>query len=478
MGFSTLVTVIACLIPALHILGLLSAVEALYFARSAQGAIAWCLFLIFFPYLSLPIYWIFGRTRFEGYQERIARVVAHQQSGVSWYHDQVRRHAVLPEDPEIGRADTFARIAETQFLGGNSVQLLIDGRATFDAIFEAIGEARSYILFEFFIIKDDEIGRECKARLIAAAKRGVKIFLLYDEVGSHSLPSSYLDELRQAGIEVSPFGTRKGLRNFFQINFRNHRKIVVVDGQVGFIGGHNVGDEYLGRDAKFGRWRDTHIKIAGPGAVQLKGIFCTDWVWATGRVPDVALLAPVPVAASPVLTIPSGPADRVDRCILYFSHCIAAARSRVWIASPYFIPDDALLCALQLAALRGVDVRVILPAKKDHLLVWLASFFYVPSAAAHGVKVYRYTEGFLHEKVVIVDDLYAAIGTANFDNRSFRLNFEATSVVADKAFVAQVATMLEDDMRHSEDVSNQRASDLSLWRRAWSRFARLFSPIL
>jgi len=478
MGLSTIVTLLACLIPALHFLGLLSALEALYFARSSQGAIAWCLFLVFFPYLSLPIYWIFGRAKFRGYRERIARVVAHQQNGVSWYHEQVRQHAVHPEDSEVGRAETFARIAETRFLGGNSVELLIDGRATFDSVFAAIDTAKSYILFEFFIIKDDEIGRECKARLLAAANRGVKIFLLYDEVGSHSLPSRYISELRRAGIQVSSFGTRKGLRNFFQINFRNHRKIVVVDGQVGFIGGHNVGDEYLGRDAKFGRWRDTHIKITGPGTIHLKGIFCTDWVWATGNVPHIDLLAPVPVGTTPVLTIPSGPADSIDRCILYFSHCISAARSRVWITSPYFIPDEALLGALQLAALRGVDVRVILPAKKDHILVWLASFFYVPAAAAHGVKVYRYTDGFLHEKVVIIDDLYAAVGTANFDNRSFRLNFEATSIVADKAFVAQVAAMFEDDMRLSDDVSSQRVSDLSFWKRIGSRIARLFSPIL
>lgn len=478
MDFSTVVTLVAWIFPVLHLLGLLSAMEVLLYARSSQGAIAWCFFLLFLPVFGLPFYWTFGRAKFKGYRERIERVIEHRQKGVAWYHSQIEKHVSFPQDVDPSRAETFARIAGGCFLSGNSVDLLIDGDATFKSLFEAIEGARRYIFVEFFIIKDDEIGRDFKARLIAAARRGVKVFLVYDEVGSHSLPSPYLSELKDAGIQVSPFGTRKGLWNFFQVNFRNHRKVVVVDGQVGFIGGHNVGDEYLGRERRFGRWRDTHIKISGPGVLQLKAIFFTDWVWATGTVPDVDPIAPEVAGDVSTITLPFGPADEIDRCLLYFHHCIASARSRVWIASPYFIPDDALLGALQLAALRGVDVRIILPAKRDHMLVWLASFFYVPAATSHGVKVYRYHDGFLHEKVAVIDDCYGCVGTANFDNRSFRLNFEASTVVADKRFAAQVAAMLEEDMRLSEDVSKQRAGDLSIVRQILSRFARLFSPIL
>ncbi len=473
-----MVTCIAFILSLLHLLGILSALEVLLYARSPQGAVAWCLFLIFFPILGLPVYWSFGRTKFHGYRERMQRVVEHRKSGISWYFAQIEQHVSHPEDAEAGRAETFARIAGESFLSGNSVELLIDGNETFRAIFEAIDQARCYVFVEFFIIKDDEIGREFKERLIAAAQRGVKIFLVYDEVGSHDLPRQYLAQLRDAGIQVSSFGTRKGIRNFFQINFRNHRKIVVVDGQVGFIGGHNVGDEYLGREPRFGRWRDTHLKVSGPAVLQFKATFFSDWVWATGTAPDVDLKAPAVVGDVSVLTIPFGPADAIDRGLLYFTHCISSARSRVWIASPYFVPDDALLGALQLAALRGVDVRIILPAKRDHMLVWLASFFYVPEAASHGVKVYRYQDGFLHEKVAVIDDSYACVGSANFDNRSCRLNFEASSVIADKRFTAQVASMLEEDMRLSEDVSHQRVQDLSLLRRLLSRFARIFSPIL
>ena len=479
MSSHPLLTLLAAILPVLHVLGIFSAVEVLLSRRSSQASIAWCLFLVFFPVLGLPFYWALGRSRFLGYQKRIARVVEHSHKALQWYHQQIRSNIAKPDDPDASRAETFSRISGTDFVGGNDVRLLVDGSATFDAIFEAIDRAAHFILVEFFIIKDDEIGSQFKDKLLGAARRGVQIFFMYDEVGSHSLPAHYLRELQAAGVQVTQFGTRKGgLRNFFQVNFRNHRKIVVVDGQVGFHGGHNVGDEYLGRDPYFGHWRDTHLRIEGPAVLHLKGIFFADWVWATGTTPEVDMLAPTTRGTTAILTIPSGPADEQARCLLYFMHCISSARSRLWIATPYFIPDDGLLSALHLAALRGVDVRVLVPAKKDHLLVWLASFFYVPEATRLGVKVYRYRDGFLHQKVVVVDDQYASVGSANFDNRSFRLNFEATSIVADHAFNAQVAEMLERDLAQAEDVTLNPVSDLPLWKRVGSRFARLFSPVL
>lgn len=479
MDTPSLLTILATILPLLHLLGIISAIDVLFRTASSQGAIAWCLFLTIFPILGLPIYWTLGRSRFHGYTQRISRVLQHSQKELQWYREQVREHATVPADPEPGRAETLARIAQASFVGGNAVELLVDGQATFDAILSAIDCAQSYVLVEFFIIKDDQIGRDFKGSLIAAARRGVSVFLLYDEVGSHDLPSSYLDELREAGVQESCFGTRRGgFRNFFQVNFRNHRKIVVIDGQVAFNGGLNVGDEYLGRSKRFGRWRDTHIKISGPAALHLKSIFFADWVWATGSPPSVRMLPPTPSGATVMLTIPSGPADGREAALLFFLHAISSARSRVWIASPYFIPDDSVTGALKLAALRGVDVRIILPQKRDHLIVWLASFFFIPLVCARGTKAFRYTGGFLHEKVVVIDDHYASVGSANCDNRSFRLNFEATSVVADSAFVNRVASMLEEDMANSVDVSQQKPSGLPFWKRVGSSIARLFSPVL
>jgi len=374
--------------------------------------------------------------------------------------------------------ETFVAVCHTPFLGGNSVEILVDGEATFREIFEAIDRAESYIAVEFFIIKDDELGSAFKEKLIEAASRGVKVFVLYDETGSHKLPSAYLRELATAGVTATRFGTRRGLLNFFQINFRNHRKIVVVDGKEAFLGGINVGDEYMSRDPRFGHWRDSQIRISGPSVIQALGIFIADWVWATGAVPPIQTTAPDSIGCSPAMIFGNGPADEQDRCVLFFLQCISSARSRVWISSPYFVPDEALLSALQLAALRGIDVRIILPEKRDHTLVWLASFFYVPAVTSYGVKVYRYKSGFLHQKAVVVDETIAAIGSTNFDNRSFRLNFEATCIVADRAVTEHLSAILENDMRHSTLVSDEDAQTLPLWKNIGAKFARLFAPIL
>jgi cardiolipin synthase len=466
------------LIPIFHLLGIASALEALYYSRSSQGAIAWGLFLAIFPYAGLPIYWVFGRTKFRGYKERIQCVVQHNAKGLAWYQNHTDTHSTTPDDDERGRMEGFVTVCGAPFLGGNTVEILVDGEATFRAIFDAIDGAHSYIAVEYFIIKDDELGAAFKEKLIAAARRNVKVFVLIDEVGSHQLPSAYLQELAAAGVEATRFGTRRGFLNFFQINFRNHRKLVIVDGRDAFLGGINVGDEYMNRDPRFGHWRDSHIRISGPSVVQALGIFIADWVWATGAVPPIQPTASTATGGTPALVFGNGPVDEQDRCVLFFLHCISSARTRVWISSPYFVPDEALLSALQLAALRGVDVRIMIPEKRDHTLVWLASFFYVPAVTSYGVKVYRYKDGFLHQKAVVVDDTIAVIGSTNFDNRSFRLNFEASCIVADRETTQHLARILENDMNNSNLISNEGAQALPLWKRVGAKFARLFAPLL
>jgi len=379
-------------------------------------------------------------------------------------------------DAPAGRA--AERLAGIPYLRGNGVDLLVDGNATFESILAGIDSAQSYILFQFFIVHDDEIGREVKDHLIRKARDGVRVYFLYDEVGSHDLPNSYKDELRAEGVEVFNFHTQKGPRNRFQLNFRNHRKVVVVDGAVAWIGGHNVGDEYLGRDPKFGHWRDTHVRITGPAALAAQLSFVEDWYWATGTILSLDW-TPRPAAGSdiPVLIVPSGPADDLETANLMFVHAINTARQRIWIASPYFVPDRSVVVALQLAGLRGVDVRILIPAKADHLLVYLAAFAYFEDAGAAGVKFYRYTDGFLHEKAMLIDDGVATIGTANFDNRSFRLNFEITGVVIDSAFAGQVEQMFEDDFRNARLVEGDELADKSFWFRLAARLAALTAPI-
>ena len=319
-----------------------------------------------------PAYWVLGRSRFHGYVTA-RRGSLEETAGLK---DEAVRAAMAFRPAEAispaGRA--AERLAELPYLRGNSVELLVDGDATFESILDGISAASDYVLFQFFIVHDDEIGRAVKERLIERARAGVRVAFLYDEVGSHDLPRSYKNELREAGVEVYDFHTRKGPRNQFQLNFRNHRKIVVVDGRVAWIGGHNVGDEYLGRDPKFGHWRDTHVRIEGPAALGAQLSFAEDWYWATGRTLDLNWN---PVASDtgdiPVLIIPTGPADELETASLMFTHAINSARKRIWIASPYFVPDHSVLVALQLAGLRGVDVRILIPDRPDHIPVYLGA---------------------------------------------------------------------------------------------------------
>ena len=462
-----------------HVLGLLSSIHAVMSTRTPQGAIAWAVSLITFPYIAVPAYWVLGRSRFQGYvtarqadDDRLRSIVEQAKQGAGEYRipDSIMREA------PAGLA--AQRLAGIPYLRGNHVALLVDGEATFESILAGIDTARSYVLFQFFIVHDDEIGRAVKERLIRKAREGVRVYFLYDEVGSHDLPNAYKDELRAASVEVYDFHTRKGPRNRFQINFRNHRKVVVLDGKVAWIGGHNVGDEYLGRDPKFGHWRDTHIRIDGPAALAAQLSFVEDWNWATGDVLSLDWTAdPAADGDMPVLVIPSGPADDLETANLMFVHAINTAKKRIWIASPYFVPDHSVITALQLAGLRGVDVRVLIPAKADHLLVYLAAFAYFEDAGATGVKFYRYTDGFLHEKAMLIDTTAAAIGTANFDNRSFRLNFEITGVVHDTTFATQVERMFEDDFARSTPVQPDELAEKPFWFRLAVRLAALTAPV-
>lgn len=470
---------IGTIITLFYVMGVLSAINAVMSARTAQGSIAWAVSLVSFPMVAVPAYWVLGRSKFNGYVTERREWDVHTDSVDGW--DAAMAERFLFRDYTMPAAAHAAqRLAKLPYLSGNSVDLLIDGDATFASIIEGIESATDYVLFQFYIIKDDEIGRLMQATLIEAARRGVRVYFLYDEIGSHALPTAYLTELRAAGIEVYNFHTRQGPWNRFQINFRNHRKVVVTDGKAAWIGGLNVGDEYLGRDPEFGAWRDTHIRIEGPAALGTQLSFLEDWTWATGNVPELTW---TPTAArnganAPVLIVPSGPADQFETAALMFTHAINSATERIWIASPYFVPDAGVMTALQLAGLRGVDVRILIPDRPDHLLVYLAAFSYFDAALAAGVTFHRYTAGFLHQKVVLVDEVVASVGTTNLDNRSLRLNFEITALVADSTFVDQVARMLEDDFASAKLVGPGEYSDRPFWFRLAVRLARLTSPLL
>ncbi len=468
---------IAFVVIAFHLAGFISSIHAIMSTRTEQGAVAWAISLNAFPYVAVPAYWVLGRSRFEGY------VTARQGemeeiAGLSEAAQRAVRAFELPRERLTPAGRVSERLAGMPYLQGNAVDLLIDGEATFGSILEGIDAAEDYILFQFFIIHDDGIGRKVQQHLISRARAGVRVYFLYDEVGSHDLPKSYKRELEEAGVRVSAFNATKGPGNRFQINFRNHRKVVVVDGKTAWVGGANVGEEYLGLDPKFGPWRDTHVRITGPAALGAQLSFVEDWYWATDQRLELAW-EPVPATDGnvPVIILPSGPADEFETANLMFIHAINYATERIWIASPYYVPDRPVMTALQLAALRGVDVRILIPDKPDHLGVYLAAFTYLDEAGQSGVRFYRYQEGFLHQKVMLIDDGYATVGTANFDNRSFRLNFEITAGFYDPAFAAQVREMLEADFERARLMAPGEYDAKPWWFRFAAKVARLTAPV-
>ena len=471
-----------------HILGIANAAHAVMNVRSSRGTIAWAISLITFPWLAIPLYWIFGRSKFQGYSEVIRQVYQQHEDTVDRAYDEILEFKAELPDKLASVEKLVSSISDLSFTNNNAIELLIDGEQTFAEMLKAIAIAEDYILLQSYIIHDDEIGNKFKDALIAKANEGVRIYVLYDAIGSHDLNRTYLNSLRQNGIAVSSFRSTAGRGNRFQINFRNHRKILIVDGHTGFIGGLNIGDEYLGKDPNFGHWRDTHLKTQGTIVQSLQGTFLKDWYWATEEYPEVSWeITENHNYNQTAFVLATGPADRLEVCTMFFLNLIDLTKDRLWIASPYFVPDDATLSALKLAALRGVDVRIILPDSPDHLLVYLCSFSYYAELQKVGIKVYRYCSGFMHQKIILCDRTIAGVGTTNLDNRSFYLNFEAMTfaIKSDSKrnttspdLVESVEQMLLNDFKASRLVNLEKYQQRPFWFRLSAEVSRLAAPVL
>lgn len=471
-------TLIRTLVVVAHLLGALTSVKAIMETRTSQGAVAWAVSLNTCPYIAVPAYWIFGEKSFFGYV-KLRRSESHELDPFirSVGKDLAQGNfLVTPDAADRGVVEKLAKLSMSRY---NSAELLIDGKSTFDAIFESIEAAEDYVLVQFYIVRDDNLGKRLKDLLVKKVAEGVRVYFIYDEIGSYKLSNSYIAGLRDGGVDIRPFNTRQGSSNRFQINFRNHRKIVVADGKVAFVGGHNVGDEYLGLDKAVGRWRDTHVKVRGPVVLAVQLAFAEDWNWTADSILPTLNWKPQRAKSENLkaLCLPTGPADEFESCALFFLHSINSAKNRIWIASPYFVPDEQIMSALILASMRGVDVRILLPEKPDNQLVYLSSFSYLATAEKAGIGIYRYTDGFLHQKAMLADDNISAIGTANFDNRSFRLNFEITLLFEDTGFASKVEAMFEQDFKHSRQVLANELEDHSFPFRFAVKCARLLAPI-
>lgn len=461
-------SVITAGIVLFHLLGILAAMHAVMHTRTPQGAIGWALGLLLLPYLTLLPYLYLGSNRFLGY-------LTDQQAPVSPRPGNNDRQEP-PLEPDCSRYAAISGIQGRPFRSGHQVALLIDGQAAFDVMMAAISEARHCVLMQFFIIRDDELGRRVQRLLLERAAAGVTVCVLYDGVGSHDLSRHYIETLRKGGVAIRAFATHRW-RNRFQLNFRNHRKIVVVDGRRGFVGGLNVGDDYLGLTPPLAPWRDTHMEIRGPAVADLQQLFAHDWEWITGTAPPILPSLPCSGDVS-ALIVASGPADPQETCSLFFTAAIHAARTRLWLTTPYFVPDNAVLAALRLAVARGVDVRILIPSRPDHHTVFLASTLHAFEALTAGIRIYRYQPGFTHQKVLLIDDDTASVGSMNLDSRSFRLNFEVTALVVDPVFAREVEAMLTRDFAKALLVDKDEYLKAPYLRRVVMHVARLFDPLL
>ncbi len=448
--------------------------------RQPTSSVAWILAILTLPIVGGLMFLVFGINRVD---RRVDRKRAASRAILRLLPPQTRHVAEIDPDlePLQHRLMKLAnRVCHHRPLQGNRIEVMDDTNRTFGAITEAIREAQETIHLEYYIWQPDKSGTQLRDLLIKKAEEGVKIRFLYDAVGSMWLRRRFLRAMSAAGIHVAAFMQGKTIRERWSINLRNHRKIVVVDGRVGFTGGMNIGDEYLGRDKQLGYWRDTHLCVHGPCVAQLQSIFAEDWYYATGEELVQPALFPVHDEGGQVLAqvIDGEPRGVPETFLALFFAAITEATREIVLTTSYFVPPESLLVALEDAALAGVRVRVLVPSRAAHQwTVWAARSYY-QSLLDAGVEIYEYQRGQLHSKTLAVDGRWAFIGTPNFDFRSLSLNFEVGVVCYDRRVSDQLADQFERDLEFSQRITAEGWRARPNRTRLLQNFCRLFSPVL
>ena len=366
----------------------------------------------------------------------------------------------------------------------NQVRIFTDGRSKFAELGRQLRAARRFIHIQYYIIKNDEVFGSIAPILMEKARQGVEVRILYDGMGGRFMPQKRWEQLRSAGVKVAAFVPVLPGRLNLRINYRNHRKIAVIDGRVGFVGGFNIGREYISKDSRFGYWRDTHLEIMGDAAAGLQILFALDWNKAAGEnlFQKAGYFETEPGNGGeegiPIQIVASGPDAREPYVRNNYLELFYKARRHFYIQTPYFIPDAAVLSALKTAALSGVRVCLMIPCKPDHPFVYGATRAYAGELLNYGVRCYIYENGFLHSKAVMVDGAVSCCGTANMDIRSFKLNFEVNAVVYDSGVTGQLEQAFLDDLPYCRELTREDYQRRGVITRFKERLGRLFSPLL
>ena len=456
--------------------------------RDIAATWAWLLVLILMPGIGFVIYIFLGRKISK---EKIFDIQTQENIGMAQLIDaqiQLLEEEVLfdKEDMDKSRLNEmgsmFLQSSNAVLTKGNRVDLIVDGKEKFDRMIADIETAQHHVHVTYYIFKNDEIGRRVLRALEERAALGVEVLVIYDPLGSRGVRHRFFDKLRSLGGEAEPFfGSRRQLINL-RINYRNHRKIVIVDGTIGYTGGFNIGDDYLGKYPKMGDWRDTHIRIEGNGVMPLQTRFLKDWNASVKSHILNYTQEYFPVMKSKgeveLQIVSSGPDTETQAIKKGYLKMITSAKKSISIQTPYFVPDESVIESLEIALLSNIQVRIMIPNKPDHPFIYRATLYYVSELVRKGAEVYIYDAGFLHAKTMVIDSAICSIGTANFDIRSFKLNFEINAFMYNKTLSEIHEQQFNKDVAKSYLLTEEIIENFSTWEIFKQKFSRLFSPIL
>ena len=446
--------------------------------RNPVKSFSWLLVLVFLPVLGLFLYILLGqnyRKRKIISQKSIQRIT--RRPSASFDIDQLSNEHM--DQQFIKLSSMLKKNSEAEGYAYNKIEIFSKGEEIFQSMFEAIRNATNHIHIEFFIFEDDKLSNELRELLIQKSREGVRVRMIYDYVGSINLSSRYLHSLRYAGVYVRPFLPLRLRLRRSKINYRNHRKLVVVDGKIGFTGGINIADRYL-YGSKLGEWRDTVMRIEGAGVHGIQKLFLADWYFVERKLITAGKYFPEPERYDENLVqlVSSGPDTDWQSIMQGIAAAIMAAEKYVYIHTPYFMPNELMSGCIQMAALSGTEVRLMIPEKSDAPLSDLSSSSYLGDMMEAGVRVFIYKKGFLHSKAIVLDDFVSIIGSTNMDDRSFDQNFEANAFVYDTETALQLKQLFINDLNMCEELTYDAWNNRKRRQKLKESFARLFSPLM
>lgn len=444
--------------------------------RNPVKTMAWVLVLVFLPVVGLAFYFFFGRnTRKErliskkGFSRLSKRPMAEYQAQEA-LGDFTGRNQLIP---------FFHRVSNALPFEGNDVQVFTDGYSMYQELFRRIAKAKHHIHLEFYIFEDDAVGRLLRDLLIDKAREGVSVRLLYDDVGCWDVNPMFYDEMLCEGIEVRSFLKVRFPQFTSKVNYRNHRKLAIIDGKVGFIGGMNIALRYL-KGVPWGVWRDTHVCLKGKAVYGIQTAFLTDWFAVDRTLLTSAQYFPKmdTVGTSVAQIVTSDPVGEWHDIMLGLVKAISCAQRYIYVETPYFLPTEQVMAAFQTAALSGVDVRLMIPKKADAFITHKGTMSYLDELMKSGVKVYFYRAGFLHSKLWVADDEWASVGSTNLDFRSFEHNFEANAFFYDEKTVCAMKEIFLEDMKKCMTLSQKIWDKRSFKNKIVESVVRLLAPLL